>query len=154
MGFLKVNYDEAGGFDVLPVGDYECMVSEVKVTESSTGKPMLKATLTIRDDIEQGGQKRKIFDNMVEQENMMWKFQQVAKAAGIPNNADLDTLSDFAGAIQFKPVRISLGQRTYNGELQNNVKAWKESKYSDGADVDFATLGDGGIDVNDEDLPF
>lgn len=154
MGFLKVNYDEAGGFELLPNGDYECMVSEVKVTESSTGKPMLKATLTIRDDIEQQGQKRKLFDNMVEQENMMWKFQQVAKAAQVPNDADIPSLSDFAAAIQYKPVRVTLGQRVYNGETQNQIKGWKESKYSDGADVNFNNLGDGGFEVNDDDLPF
>lgn len=155
MGFLKVDYSEGGSFDVLPVGEYECMVSEVKVTESSTGKPMLKATLTIRDDIEQNGQKRKLFDNMVEQDNMMWKFQQVAKAVKVPEGADIATLADFATAIQFRPVRVAVGQRTYNDELQNNIKAWKESKFSDGSDVDFGDLNSGGMpDITDDDLPF
>lgn len=154
MGFLKVNYEEAGNFDVLPIGEYECFVSEVKVVESSTGKPMVKSTLTIRDDVEQGGQKRKLFDNMVEQESMMWKFQQVAKAVQIPNDAELESLADFAAAIQFKPVCVKVGQKIYNGEQQNEIKAWKESKIGGDFGNSPNSGGDGSIDISDDDLPF
>jgi hypothetical protein len=80
MGFLRTDYSNTGDFAPLPIGEYECFVSKVETTTTSTNKPMLKVTLTVRDDIEQPGQKRKFFDNMVEQENMMWKFNQVAKA--------------------------------------------------------------------------
>lgn len=149
MGFLRTDYSEVGGFEVLPVGEYEVIVSEVKVKETSeTKKPMLAVTLTIRDDIEQAGGKRKIFDNMVEQENMMWKFQQVAKACQLPAGEDYATLGDFAAAIQYKLVRVKLGQREYQGEKQNNVAWWAESKYNTGES------SVGSIDFNSDDLPF
>jgi hypothetical protein len=158
MGFLRTDYSEVGGFGVLPVGEYECIVSAVEVTQTKeTKKPMLKATLTIRDDIEQEGKKRKLFDNMVEQENMMWKFNQVAKACQLEEGIELETLADFATAIQYRTVRVKLGKRTYNGEEQNEIKGWMESKYEGGsnpANGEDPFAGNGQIDVSDDDLPF
>jgi hypothetical protein len=155
MGFLKTDYtDVNAGFNALPIGEYECIVSEVKIADTSTGKKMLKVTLTVRDDIEQEGRKRKFFDNLVEQDNMMWKFQQVAKAAQLPAGMDLDTLADFAGAIQYKTVRIKNKHEIYNDEKQDRVAFYIESKYEGGGTADpFAGQG-GTIDIGDDDLPF
>jgi hypothetical protein len=152
MGFLRTDYSEVNsGFEPLPIGEYECIVSEVKVTETqSTKKPMLKVTLTVRDDVEQAGQKRKFFDNIVEQENMMWKFQQVAKAAQFPEGTDVESLAHFAELLQFKPVLIKNAHRDYNGEKQDSVKAWMETKTEGG---DFGNP-QGQIDISDDDLPF
>jgi hypothetical protein len=119
MGFLRTDYSNTGDFAPLPIGEYECFVSKVEVTESSNGNAMIKATLTVRDDIEQPGQKRKFFDNMVEMESMMWKFNQVAKAAQLEEGVDLETLADFAAAIQYKPVRIKNKHEVYNGETSD-----------------------------------
>lgn len=157
MGFLKTNYDDMGGFGVLPIGDYECYVTEAKVTETSTKKPMLKVTLTVREDVEQEGKKRKFFDNVVEQENMMWKFQQVSKAAGIPAGTDIESLAHFAELIQFRPVCIRNQHREYNGEQQDSVKYWTESKVGGtgaGAGMNDPFAGGGTINIGDDDLPF
>jgi len=82
---------------------------------------------------------------------MMWKFNQVAKAAQLPEGEDIETLADFAAAILYKPVRIKNKHRVYNGETQDSVNAWKETKFGG----DFGS-GDGGgsIDIGDDDLPF
>jgi len=66
MGFLRTDYSNTGDFAPLPIGEYECFVSEAKIAESSNGNPMVKVTLTVRDDVEQAGGKRKLFDNIVE----------------------------------------------------------------------------------------
>jgi hypothetical protein len=156
MGFLRTDYSNTGDFAPLPVGKYEAFISEVKVDESSTGKPMLKITLTIRDDVEQGGQKRKFFDNLVEQENMMWKFNQVAKAAQVPEGADIETLQEFAEAIQFKPVLIKNKHRVYNGETQDSVGMYLPSEVGGGFDHGEADPFGGAdkIDISADDLPF
>lgn len=157
MGFLRTDYSDVNtGFAPLPIGEYECIVSEVKVDKTSTNKPMLKVTLTVREDIEQEGKKRKFFDNIVEQENMMWKFQQVAKAAQLPAGVDLETLADFASAIQYKPVRIKNKHEEYNGEKQDRIAYWLESKVEtvDGGHGNFSQAEGGQIDISDDDLPF
>lgn len=153
MGFLRTDYSDVGGFGVLPVGEYEVIVSEVKMKDTSTGKKMISATLTIRDDVEQEGRKRKLFDNMVIQDNMMWKFQQVGKAVQIPEGEDIASPEDFMEAILYKPARIKVGIRKYNGDDQNEVKAWMESQVD--GDGGFSGGNDGGsIDISDDDLPF
>lgn len=153
MGFLRTDYSEVNGdFAPLPIGTYECIVSEVKVTKTATtNKPMLKVTLTVRDDIEQEGQKRKFFDNIVEQENMMWKFQQVAKAAQFPEGTDVESLEHFAELLQYKTVAIKNKHREYNGEKQDSIGSWLESKAEGGGE---AFTGNGQLDISDDDLPF
>lgn len=150
MGFLRTDYTDVNtGFAPLPIGEYECIVSDVKVAETSTGKTMLKCTLTVRDDVEQEGQKRKFFDNIVEQENMMWKFQQVAKAAQLPAGEDLATIEDFAAAILYKPVRIKNKHEVYNEEKQDRIAYWLEAKFEGGGMAPSGT-----VDISDDDLPF
>jgi hypothetical protein len=154
MGFLRTDYSNTGDFAPLPIGEYECIVSKTEVTETSTGKPMLKVTLTVREDVEQAGQKRKFFDNMVEQENMMWKFNQVAKAAQLEEGLDLETLADFGNAILYKPVRIKNKHEVYNGETNDRIANWKESQYGGGFGGAESGIETGGIDIGDDDLPF
>jgi hypothetical protein len=153
MGFLRTDYSNTGDFAPLPIGEYECFVSKVEVTESSNKNPMLKVTLTVRDDVEQQGQKRKFFDNMVESEKMMWKFNQVAKAVQLEEGVELETLEDFAAAIQYKPVRIKNKHEVYNGETNDRIATWKESQY--GGDFGSGdSLENGSIEIGDDDLPF
>jgi hypothetical protein len=150
MGFLKTNYENTGDFAPLPIGDYECIVAETKMKDTSTGKKMISVKLTIREDVDQKGQKRNFFDNLVIQDNMMWKLNQVAKAAQLAEGEDLDTPEDFMAAILYKPVVIRNKHRQYEGETQDSVGSWKTSDL--GSDGSSATTG--AIEIGDEDLPF
>lgn len=156
MGFLRTNYDDVNtGFTALPIGDYECIVSKVEVKETSTKKPMVKVELTVRDDVEQEGQKRKFFDNLVVQDNMMWKFQQVSKAAQLPVGEEYATVEDFASALQYKNVRIRNKHEVYNDEKQDRVAYWKETESGDAGGNDGDPFAGGGsINISDDDLPF
>lgn len=153
MGFLRTDYSDVNaGFEPLPIGDYECIVSKVEVTETKeTKKPMIKVTLTVRDDVEQKGQKRKYFDNLVVQDNMMWKFHQVSKACDLPEGEDFDTPEQFAEAILYKNVAIRNKHRVYNGETQDTVNVWKESNAGSNP---FEGSDSGSLTIGDDDLPF
>jgi hypothetical protein len=157
MGFLRTDYTDVNtGFAALPIGEYECIISKTEMKKASSGNMMIKLTLTVRDDIEQEGRKRKFFDNLVIQDNMMWKFQQVSKAVQLPAGEDIATPEDFATAIQYKSVRIKNKHEIYNDEKQDRVAYYIESKEEAG---DFAPEGDpfaggGSINISDDDLPF
>ena len=155
MSFLRTDYSNTNDFSALPVGNYECFVTKTTMKDTSTGKKMISVELTVRDDVEQGGQKRKFFDNLVVQDNMMWKFNQVAKAVDLPEGQDVATPEDFAQAILYRACRIKNKHETYNGEIQDRVKNWEASEVGGEA----AGIGDGGfaggsIEIGDEDLPF
>ena len=156
-GFLKVDYSNTGDFAPLPIGDYECIVASAEVTTASTGSTMIKAKLTIREDVDQQGKKRNFFDNLVIADNMMWKFAQVLKACGLSQDEAnaLATPEDMAAAIQYKPVVIRNKHRVYQGETQDSVGSWKPSTLEDGSVPEGDPFAGGGqIDISDDDLPF
>jgi hypothetical protein len=161
---FTVNHKEAGGFGVLPEGEYEVVISNVKMKKSGGGEDMLNLELTIRKDFEQEGQGRKIFDNLLCRDTMMWKFQQVFKAIGEPDGIEYNSLEDIASALKFRTacVKVIIGE--YQGDEKNEVKYYKESMKPDvESDMSMATdpfantgqiIHTQPIDISDEDVPF
>lgn len=140
MGFLTVNHNQVGNksekrdFTPIAEGEYEVIISEAKISKSSAGNDMITLTLTIRDDVNQQFAKRKIWDYLVDTEKAKFKFQQVAKALSIPEGTNISTIQDFAKAIQFSSIRISVKNREeeYNGEkkIRDFVASYKEPQTS------------------------
>lgn len=130
MSFLKVDHTQSGNgeYELVAEGDYECVIADAEIKESSKGSPMIKATLTIRNDVKQPHRKQKLWDYYVASEKAMFKFHQVAKAVGLPNGKDFATMEDFRNAILYKAVKITVvhEDNTYNGETkkQARIKAY------------------------------
>jgi hypothetical protein len=139
MSFLKVNHEEAGSneFEIIAEGDYECVIAEADVTESKSGNAMLKLTITIRNDVKQPHRKQKLWDYLVATEKAAFKFQQVAKAIGLPNGKDFKTIEEFRNAILYKPLRAKVvhEDNTYNGETKKQARVKTYSL----ATVEYAT---------------
>lgn len=139
MSFLKINHEEAGSneFEMVAEGEYECIVADAEITESKSGYPMLKLTITIRNDVKQPHRKQKLWDYLVASEKAMFKFQQVAKAIGLPNGKDFGTMEDYRLAILYKPVKIKVihEDNTYNGETKKQARIKNYSV----ATVEYAT---------------
>lgn len=157
MSFFNVNHKDAGAFDPIAPGKYEALITKVEPTESRAGNPMLKVTLTIRADVEQDFQKRKLFDNLVASEKAMFKFNQVAKAVEIPDGTPVDTMEDFAGQILYKPVEVTVKNEMYEGKPQDRVTFYDVSNFEyEGGDQSNDPFQDDGkpIDISDDDMPF
>lgn len=126
MSFLNVNHKEAETktFTVLPEGDYEVIISAVEKKQSQSGNDMLKLTLTVRTDVQQEGQKRMVWDYLVDTSKAKFKFQQVAKALDFAEGVQYDTIDEFADAILFKAVKITVKHETseYAGKTRTNER--------------------------------
>ena len=128
MSFLKINHEEAGTgkgeFELVAEGDYECIIADAEITESKSGYPMIKLTVTIRNDVKQPHRKQKLWDYLVASEKAMFKFQQVAKAVALPNGKDFQSMEDDRNAILYKPVKVKVIQEdnTYNGETKKQAR--------------------------------
>ena len=129
MSFLTVNHDDAGAskkneFETIAEGKYEAIVKEVEVTKSKSGNDMIKVTVVIRDDIKQPFAKRKVWDYLVVTEKTKWKLNQVAKAIGIENGTKVATIHEFAKALTYQPVKITVKHEKdeYNGETKTREK--------------------------------
>lgn len=126
MSFLTVNYSEAGNnntkkeFEPIAEGTYEAIITEAKIDKSSAGNDMIKVTLTIRDDVQQQFAKRKLWDYLVYSDKAKWKLQQVAKALKIPEGTSINTIQDFAKAVLYSAVKVTIKHRQeeYNGETK------------------------------------
>lgn len=152
MSFLKINHEQAGGseYEIIAEGEYEVIVADAEIAESKSGYPMLKLTLTVRNDVPQPHRKQKLWDYMVASEKAMFKFQQVGKAVGLPNGKDFGTMEDYRNAILFQPVRVKVihEDNTYNGETkkQARIKTYTRAtvEYANAAQVNpFETVSEG-----------
>jgi len=94
MTIIDLGYDlkdVKDSFEPLPEGQYMCRLDKCTLTQSSTGKPMLKMEWVVIDGEFEG---RRIFDNVVI--TVDWKVKQYAELAGITEGTAIDT-NDFEG---------------------------------------------------------
>lgn len=143
-GVRKYNEEEAkrveqeNTFEVLPEGWYEAFIIKVDPNAESknTGSKGIEFVYAIRDDVEQVGQKRKIFDTiwMVKgdgtESGAAKRLDVLASKIGLPSGVDItpDTVVDlFHG----KPVKIKLEIDEYEGKKRNRVSfmGFKHSEY-------------------------
>jgi len=96
MTIIDLGYDlkdVKDSFEPLPEGQYMCRIDKCTLTQSSTGKPMLKMEWVVIDGEFEG---RRIFDNVVISDQTRWKVKQYADLAGITEGTAVDT-NDFEG---------------------------------------------------------
>jgi hypothetical protein len=161
---FKVNHAEAKGgtFEPIPVGEYEVFFTDVEVKNSGAGNPMIKATLTVRDDIEQPARKRKVWDNLVATSAAMWKFQQLFKALGFEDGKEFPGgINEVAAAIKHQPVRVKIKHEQYikDGESKTSEKIDYYSTSQVGGRMNPAAntsdpFATGTAPISDDDLPF
>jgi hypothetical protein len=127
MSFFTVDHSQAnsqGDFQPIAEGKYEAIISEAKPTTYASGNEGLKVTLTIRNDVNQPFQKRKVFDNVVQTPKTLFRFQQIAKAVELPQGQPIQSLEAFAKLILNKPVKITIKHEVseYQGKTRINER--------------------------------
>lgn len=179
--FYKADHSKASeGFTPLPAGKYEAFIEAGAFSYASTGSPMIKWKLAIRDDVE-GQEKFKgriLFSNLVFTESTEGVVAGFVKAIGAPDKMEFPQPQDMIDYATGKAVNISVKVKPYNGEDTNEVGFINASKVGGGkvddpflamnvadplenggnytrVDEDpFAQNHSGPIEVSDDDLPF
>lgn len=161
MTLITTNHKEASSFDVLPVGKYEVFIESGQPKTTSAGSPMINWKLNIRNDVEQVGGGRKLFTNLVIQENTMGMVQGFLKAVGSPEGAEYATAQDVINFATGRAVKVSVKIVQYQGDDKNEVGYFMESDVGGGStapsdDPFFAGAGSAPapIEVDEDDLPF
>lgn len=72
---MRLNDTQTSTFTVLPEGTYQFEIENVEYTRSRMNKPMYKVRLRVEGDTDVT-----VFDNMLEDEKMVWKFVQFFKS--------------------------------------------------------------------------
>ena len=133
MSFFKVNHSEASDFSPIPEGSYEAFISDIEIVSfKSSGNRGLKATYTIRNDVNQAGQKRKVWDNAPVMESTMFKYQNWAKATALPDGASFNNAEEmligFVKHLKGKPIRITIKHDKTKTEFIEQVSGVEASK--------------------------
>lgn len=166
MNIFTVDYSNAGEGKVTP-GIYEVFVSEFRISKTTTGKESVSLFYQIRNDVQQKHQNGKIqYDNFVVDENVKWKFDSVAKAAGIPDGTQFSNAEQWGQSLVNKDlkVKVEMGEPNKNGNSYPEVKSYYPSdqptngRSLPGTNRQVANNGNPmGMDVppiSDDDLPF
>lgn len=134
---FSVNHAEAGGsFEPLPIQEYELVISEVKLGvskgEKTAGCQQIELVMTVRDDIDQPGKKRKFFDTIIFAPSLAWKVQQYYKAL-FENGASFSGPEEVARASAYKCIRIKnkhevQSQGAGAGKVRDKVDAYLPSQ--------------------------
>lgn len=178
MTFIKADSTKAStGFGVLPKGKYEVLIEGGQFKKASTGSDMINFAFVVRDDV--AGQEqykgRKLWSNLVFNENTEGVVQGFIKALGTPDGMEFPTHAAFIEYAKGKAVLLDVKIKQYQGDDKNEVGFIGESKVGGGkADDPFMATPDpladgntytrveedpfanssGPIEVSDDDLPF
>ena len=158
MALVRTNHSEAGGFQPLPAGKYEVFIESGQAKKTSAGSPMINWKLTVRDDVEgQQGGGRKLFTNLVFQENTMGMVQGFLKAVGSPDGVEYETVEEVIAFATGKAVKVSVKITQYQGEDRNEIGYFMPTEVGGGKTEDpfvNAAQTGGPIEVSEDDLPF
>jgi hypothetical protein len=121
---------KSASFEALPIGDYDVETEKSEAVQSSNGRPMIKTTFKV---IVGPHTNRKVMNNfvlVVDNPVALAIFFRNMKCFGLEDNffaalGDQGSLDVVANAMIGKRVRLTLGQREWQGEMRNEVKQVK-----------------------------
>ncbi|GIN74002.1 hypothetical protein J14TS2_44770 [Bacillus sp. J14TS2] len=145
MSIFKVDHTKGEAFEPIKPGEYEVTVVNYELKKAESGNNRIIVDYEIRSDVEQPCQGQKIlYDNFTVTDNAMWRFHQASRAAKFPDGVEFDSFKEWADTFLNKHIRLSVGEREYNGKKYPEVKAFKESEVDAPAPVV----------IDDSDIPF
>lgn len=120
------------GGNLVPEGDYECIITNAEIKKTHNGKYKVGFMLTIRNDIRQECQNRVLFmdiwrkkeptpaDEQVDGFNFA-QLMAVSRAAQIPSGQSFESLEQFMQALCGRLLLAKVKHETYNGSTNAKV---------------------------------
>lgn len=131
MSLFSVNYEAADQFSSIEDGTYEVFVSYAEQSASQGGTDFLDIRLKVRDDFTQKFRNNLIFDKVwINKQTLQypeWALQRYAKAVGIPENVEVQSIEHFLELIKGKTLKVTVKneQSEYNGKTYDNLNIKK-----------------------------
>lgn len=142
MGF-STNYDGLSeNSELLPEGEYECVIKSADLNTTKNGTPYFDVRFVVRNDVEQKYKNKYIFHSMwkkkeptpadAQVDNFSFKqIMSLAKAVKLPQGKTYETLDQMGADMVGKPVLVTIEHNTYKDSTTERVKYTNESKYPD-----------------------
>lgn len=123
-----INYESIPqGGQIVPEGDYECIITNAEIRETQNHKAKVALTLTVRNDVAQECKNRFLFmdiwrkksptaaDEQVDGFNF-GQLMAVAKSVRIPSGQTFDSLEMFLRALVGRCLIATVAHEEYNGK--------------------------------------
>lgn len=157
---MAYKYDEKqakGAFEPLPIAEYEAIISNVEPKVAKSNAKYLNLTLTIRNDVEQGGQNRKMFAMVMLEGKAVFQLHQLLKNVGTDEGAEFENEESLIRHILYKPIRFKNKHEEYEGKTNDRLAYWMPTQHPTNAGQSMADTSDPFstlIEINESDLPF
>jgi hypothetical protein len=155
-------------------GDYEVIINRCSEGATPGGAEFIEFDLIIRNDVDQAHKNMHIFHKVWKAKDTgkynMKTFNTIGKACQLQNGKSYKSLEELLGDFYKKTaiVNVKNEESEYNGKTYNNlnVKYWNKTKTSgcnhqfkqsdskDNASKTISELMAGGVEIQDDDLPF
>lgn len=135
---IKTNYSDLpeDNNSIIPEGDYEVVIKEVKEgTSTNKGTPYVQFELVIRNDINQQYKNKHlwyvVYDTPTTRERGIFpgNIYKVLKHAGIPDKSEFKDYQDVTRAIFGRPIIATVKHSEYNGQTQEKVNFIGPTKF-------------------------
>lgn len=131
MGFM-VNSKKAEAYELIPAGEYECIITNAGIRQTPNGAYKIALTLTIRNDVQQACANRLLFldiwrkrepnddDRNVDGFNYA-QINSLAAAVRFPDGSNFESLEQFLQVLTGRVLRATVTHREYNGRIFENI---------------------------------
>ena len=132
----------SGTYNPMPESTYEAIFKYAGEASTSKGKPCINITLVLRNDVDQPYKNKFIWESLYHrkeetrtEEDLKYegysakRINQISKAAGIENHANVGTIEDWCRSLKGKCVRVTTVNEEFNGKVSEKVKWFNETKF-------------------------
>ena len=135
---LDLNYKDLE-FQTVENGVYEGLITGYEYKETQKGRKYISLNIVIRNDIEQKFKNSNLFysiwttqkpDVKTIEGYVLFNIATVAKACGLPEKIDANSLDELLSMFIKKPVRVTVEQGEYNGKTYANINKIEQSTYT------------------------
>jgi len=142
MAYTTNYADVPDGNEIIPEGEYECIIKYAGEDATKGGTMYMGITLVVRNDVDQSCKNKYIWHRIWQKKEpspadiacsgySSKQINAVSKAAKLPNGKAYGSLSDWADDLKNKIIRVTVEHEEYQGKTNVKVKWVNESKCPD-----------------------
>jgi hypothetical protein len=156
---MSYTFDSKVGNSLLKEGEYEVRVERIETKTTTTGKEKIAIMFRVREDVEQEGKNRVLFEDIwKEKENPQFfnrkRLNLLLRTQDLENGKTFETIQDLFKELQgaMLIVKVSVEMDDYRGEEVNRIIYYRHTKNA--SKTVSNTSPKAKEEVKDEDLPF
>lgn len=112
--------------NTLPAGTYEVQINEVKI-KCDPAKGVMN-NLEVHYVVSKGSYAKRTLVDTIHEKAFSFRLKPFLTAVGVDFNREFDTAKEMyeycAAIAKGKTILVEVGERTYNGNVYNEVKSW------------------------------